>query len=368
MPFPSPIQEKMQSTHDAPKTSTYWSFSADSTKPSRTHPTYLMATLNVTPDSFSDGSTHNTISTALAYVASAVEAGADMIDIGGYSTRPGADFVSTEAEIRRIVPVIEAIRNSNAKWRYVLISVDTFRWEVAEAAILAGANCINDVYAFSGPVYPPDDKSLEHFNKMKEIAFAYGVPVIMMHSRGDAGSNKDYSSYRSSSLSTPSTGDIITGIRVELGEKVSRAIQGFGGIRRWMVMVDPGVGFSKTVDGNLEILRNASQLTADVPFRHFSEDQGDPKKYSRNPLAGFPQLIGTSRKSFLGTILSRPALPSNPGNPEVAHPGRESKPNERDFATAAAVSCVVQQSVAVVRVHDVQAMADVVRVASALRS
>ncbi|OBZ76319.1 Dihydropteroate synthase [Grifola frondosa] len=193
-----------------PPTSTYWSFPiASSTGSQRPRKTYMMGTLNATPDSFSDGSAHDTLPDALAYATSAVAAGADIIDIGGYSTRPGADYVSPEEEFSRVIPVVQAIRGlwqegsgpgtvsqaRNVKTAAALISVDTFRWEVAEEAVHAGANCINDVYAFTGPEYPLSQASAEHFVKMRQVARDLAVPVVLMHSRGEASANKDYSMY-----------------------------------------------------------------------------------------------------------------------------------------------------------------------------
>jgi len=310
-----------------------------------------MATLNVTPDSFSDGSDHTTLSGALNYAMSSIAAGADIIDVGGYSTRPGAAYVSPDEEKNRVVPVIAAIRASpppknttTGKQQYTpsLISVDTFRPEVARAAILAGANCINDVHAFTGPDYPPSESSASaYFVEMKKTARLSGVPVILMHSRGDSGGNKDYSRFDS----------VLQGVTKELGEKVEAIVRGPGGVRRWLVMVDPGVGFSKTLEGNLQVLRDSASITADIR----SEDG------AWNPLRGYPLLIGTSRKSFLGTILSQP-------NDERIHQGRQTTPKERGWATAATVACAVQQGAAVVRVHDVLELGDVVRVADAIWS
>jgi dihydropteroate synthase len=232
-----------------------------------------MATLNTTPDSFSDGSTHNTLSTGLEYVRDAVSAGASIIDIGGYSTRPGAEFVSVEEEIDRVVPYVKAIRTGEAQGvvsKDVLISVDTFRPEVAEAAVAAGANCINDVYAFTGK----DSFDLGHgdkeaakaraqasevMQKMKKIARRYATPVVLMHSRGDAGKHKDCSAYNYAGTEDA----VIEGIRNELGAKVNRIVRGEGAVRRWSIIIDPGVGFSKTLEGNLQILRNADRVTAD---------------------------------------------------------------------------------------------------------
>ena len=355
IPFPKSVGNTGTS---APTTLTYWKMpelSQPSSSSSKASP-YVMATLNVTPDSFSDGSDHFQMEDALAYVRRSITSGAQIIDIGGYSTRPGATFVSEEEEIRRVVPVIQAIRNENAL-QNVLISVDTFRVGVARAAIDAGANCINDVYAFSGPDYPYTDHSAEHFAEMRQLARERSVPVIMMHSRGDASSNKDYSMYGRPSGSSQA---VLEGVRAELGKKIADAVEGEGGLRRWQVIVDPGIGFSKTVEGNLELLRNASKLTTEnlwssvANYALYSTLRLPYMSHARNLLTGYPLLIGTSRKSFLGTILSQ--------NSNV----NQRPAKERDFATAAAISCAVQQGAAVLRVHEVQGMADVVNIATAL--
>ena len=246
-------------------TLTYWVYSSPQnlTFRSNSQPkTKMMATLNVTPDSFSDGSEHSTLCTALSYVEESVAAGADIIDIGGYSTRPGAVFVSVNEETERISPVVGAIR-ANEATRMIPISVDTFRWEVAEAAILAGANVINDVYAFTGSKSLPgswqqDEEALSLMEKMKQLGRKYATPVVLMHSRGDAGQGKCYSSYTYAEKN--GTAAVVEGVRTELGDKVERIVKGKGGLRRWLVIVDPGIGFSKTVTDNLELLRNGSKV------------------------------------------------------------------------------------------------------------
>ncbi|CAL1709950.1 unnamed protein product [Somion occarium] len=338
-----------------PPTATYWKFPVSCSSAQRT---YIMGTLNATPDSFSDGSVNNTIPAALAYAQSAIQGGAHIIDIGGHSTRPGAAFVSADEEASRVVPIIQAIRSyeshteaqgpESAAVRHTLISVDTFRWEVAERAIKAGSNCINDVYAFTGPEYPVGQTGKAHFQRMCQVARDLAVPVILMHSRGEASANKDYSAYEYA-LDSRGRGAFVEGVKIELGGKVDAAVKGKGGLRRWFVIVDPGVGFSKTVEGNLEVLRNASSITGDKATTNGS----------RNALYGYPQLIGASRKSFLGTILRQP-------DSEGLYAGRETQPVERGWATAAAVACAVQQRAAIVRVHDVLEMGDVIRVSDAL--
>ncbi|KAG6816553.1 hypothetical protein H0H93_007970 [Arthromyces matolae] len=337
-----------------PPTLLHWSYPIVESKiPRRStnRKTHIMSTLNATPDSFSDGSTHNTLETAMEYARESIDAGASIIDIGGYSTKPGAAFVSTQEETLRIVPIVNAIRGLDAsasildgKLKDALISIDTFRWEVAQASILAGANCINDVYAFTGreddwPLTDPDAlKRVEaSLAGMKRVSRDYATPAVLMHSRGDAGKNKEYDQYGSG------PGAVVRGVQIELGEKVERIVKGKGGLRRWMVIVDPGVGFSKTVEGNLEVLRDGASIVADVLI--------DGK---RNPLRGYPQLVGTSRKSFLGVILAR------------GERGRETEAKERTWATAAGVVCAVQQGALVVRVHDTREMADAVTVADHL--
>ena len=369
MPFPTyphstghtaPPPPPVANVPEVPHTHTYWKFPpARSAVPagqvlSTPRRTRLMATLNVTPDSFSDGSDHVELSAALNYVRSSAAAAADIVDIGGYSTRPGAAYVSPEEEISRVVPVIQGIRtpgpdvdvdvnNDNDKNKYILISVDTFRPDVARAAVLAGANCINDVHAFTGPDYAHTAPvtATRYLASMKKTARELAVPVILMHSRGDAGANKDYSHYRS----------VVDGVAQELGEKVEMIVRGPGGVRRWLVMVDPGIGFSKSVDDNLRLLRASASITADARTADGAW----------NPLRGHPQLIGASRKSFLGVILSQT-------DDDGAYKGRQTRPKERGWATAAAVTSAVQEGVAAVRVHDVLELGDVVRVADAIWS
>jgi dihydroneopterin aldolase/2-amino-4-hydroxy-6-hydroxymethyldihydropteridine diphosphokinase/dihydropteroate synthase len=370
IPFPvSPLPlDSPDGGSSVSATATYWKYPVAPADMNVARPTglntYLMATLNATPDSFSDGSTNNTVPAALAYADAAVGAGADIVDVGGYSTRPGAPFVTPEEEIARVVPVIQALRQAMAPnedaaatdaRRRVLISVDTFRPDVARAAVQAGANVINDVYAFAGPGFPLAPEHARHFVEFRRVARELSVPVVLMHSRGDAGANKDYSAY---DHAKDSGGAIVEAVKAELGERVEAAVRGPGGLRRWNVIVDPGVGFSKTLDGNLELLRRGAAITSDLTLRPFRGALG--ARAQRNPLVGFPQLIGASRKSFLGVILERPDAAGG------TYAGRATAPKERGFATAGAVAAAVQQGALVVRVHDVLEMGDVVRIADAL--
>lgn len=238
-----------------PPSLTHWTFPLDDVKGNlnEARQTRIMATLNTTPDSFSDGGANSSLSSALQYATVSVRAGASIIDIGGYSTRPGATFVSEEEESTRLIPVIRSLRQQDGSTSKTPISVDTFRPNVAAAAIKAGANCINDVYAFHGPTPGQEE---EYRSEMKRVARKYAVPVVLMHSRGDAGQNKDYSDYEYA------THPIIEGVQIELGNKVDSIVLGKGAVRRWLVIVDPGVGFSKTVDGNIQLLKHAKSLTS----------------------------------------------------------------------------------------------------------
>lgn len=287
--------------------------------------THLMGILNATPDSFSDGGKHLNVNDALAYARTCVHEEVDVIDIGGYSTRPNAEDVCTEEEIRRVTSIIRRIRDEGIT---TPISVDTFRSTVARAAIESGADIINDVYA------------LDHDPEMRNVARDLGVPVILMHSRGDAGKNKIY------------RGDVIDVVRDELGAKVQKALD--AGLRRWNIIVDPGIGFSKTVEDNCALLREHSALTASgAPpvqrHRSLLEAWEANKKY---PLKNMPTLVGSSRKSFLGKLI---------GGDAASVP-----PSERGWATAATVAASIQQGADIVRVHDVHEMRQVKIIADAI--
>ena len=280
-----------------------------------------MAIINATPDSFSS-SAPSTSASALAEANAAVEGGADIIDVGGYSTRPGASHVSPEEELARVIPVIRQIRESG----YILpISVDTFRPAVLRAAVEAGANCLNDVTALAGE--ESDGEGAASPGEMARVASELRVPIVMMHSRGAhrAGSNQKYTH----------PGGVLNGVQHELGKQIDDALR--WGVRRWHMVVDPGFGFSKTMDGNVELLARMGELTAQ-------------SKRDRNPLEGFPTLAGVSRKSFLGRLVGTEKM----------------EPQKRDWVTAAAVTAAVQQGADVVRVHRVAETRQVLKVADAV--
>jgi dihydropteroate synthase len=251
-----------------------------------------MGILNMTPDSFSDGGRHTDAAEAAGAAAAMVAAGADVIDIGGESTRPGYEPVAAEEQVRRILPAIEAIRRTSP----VTISVDTTRWAVAEAALAAGANWVNDISAGR------DDPAM-----LSGVANA-GVPVILMHRKEKA----EYS-------------DVTREVADFLNERRAAAIE--AGVAPQNILFDPGIGFGKTVDHNLQLIRDTSVLAK----------------------IGAPVVVGASRKSFIGKVLNEP------------------DPLRRGWGDAAIVSWVVANGAAVVRVHDVEGMGQVVRMIEAIK-
>lgn len=266
--------------------------------------TYVMGILNATPDSFSgDGlaGQQQWLATAVAQAQQFAADGADILDIGGESTRPGSLPVSAEEEIARVVPVIEAVRTAVD----LPISVDTYRAAVAQAALQAGANWINDVW---GLRMDPD---------MAAVAAAAGCPVVIMHNRSKP---KDVA--QEVMLGGRYIGvqydDLIGDIKQELQQSIDLALA--AGIDRSRIIIDPGVGFGKTVEQNLQLIDQLDQFKA----------------------LGFPILLGTSRKSFIGYTLDLP-------------------PNDRVEGTAVTVCLGIERGADIIRVHDVKAMARVAR-------
>ncbi|MCL6433343.1 MAG: dihydropteroate synthase [Leptolyngbyaceae cyanobacterium HOT.MB2.61] len=260
--------------------------------------TYLMGILNVTPDSFSDGGQFNTVEAALIQARFLVAAGADILDIGGQSTRPNAADVGLDEELDRVIPVIKAIRQEMD----IPISIDTTRVMVARAAIAAGADVVNDI---SGATYDPE---------MLPAVAELGVPLILMHIRGTPQTMQQMTDYE----------DLIGEILAFLKQRVEAAIA--HGIDPSQLAIDPGIGFAKTYDQNLEILRHLPE------FRSL----------------GRPILVGPSRKSFIGHILEQP------------------DPKQRIWGTAAACCAAIAGTADMMRVHDVREMKDVCRVADAI--
>lgn len=265
--------------------------------------TYLMGILNVTPDSFSDGGQFNSLDRALQQAAYLVQSGADMLDIGGQSTRPQAETVSVEEEFDRVVPVIRAIRTAQSDvLAQMPISVDTTRAKIAQAAVAAGADLINDV---SGATYDPH---------MLSVTAELKVPIALMHLRGTPQTMQQMTQYA----------DLVNEIYEFLAGRIAAAIG--AGIASNRIMIDPGIGFAKNYAQNIELLRALPR------FRSL----------------GCPLLVGTSRKSFIGHLINQP------------------DPQQRIWGTAATCCAAIAGGSDVLRLHDVREMHDVCRVADAI--
>jgi dihydropteroate synthase len=261
--------------------------------------THIMGILNVTPNSFSDGGMYFEKSRAVERARRMVGEGADIIDIGGLSTRPGSEPVSVDEEIRRTAPVIEAI----APEVDVPISIDTYRADVARAALGAGASMVNDI---SGLRFDPE---------MPVLVSEHNVPVVLMHIKGTPRDMQTDPAYEA----------LVPEIMDYLRQSIRIAED--AGVPKDMIVIDPGIGFGKTFDHNLEIINRLNEFT----------------------LLEKPVLVGPSRKAFMGDILG--------GIPPV----------ERAFGTAASVTASILNGASIVRVHDVAEMAMVVRVADAIK-
>lgn len=257
-----------------------------------------MGILNVTPDSFSDGGFYFDKEKAVEHAIGMQEDGADIIDIGGESTRPGAKAVTLKDEIKRVVPVIEAL----AQKVDIPISIDTYKSEVADAAISAGASIVNDI------------SGLRFDKRMPKVAARHKTPVVIMHIKGTPENMQKNPSYKA----------LIPEILDYLTESI--AIARDAGIPDDMIIIDPGIGFGKTLQHNLEIINRLHE------FRGFEK----------------PILIGPSRKSFIGKILG--GLPAE----------------ERLEGTASAVAIGIFNGANIIRVHDVRAMSRVAKVADAV--
>ncbi len=258
--------------------------------------TLVMGVVNVTPDSFSDGGRFERFEDARARAVEIDRAGADIIDIGGESTRPGSEGITLEEELRRTIPLIDSLAGEVSS----VISIDTCKARVAEKALDAGAGMVNDI---SGLRFDPD---------MIPLVGERGAPVVIMHMQGVPRDMQENPVYE----------DVVADICRFLRERAARAME--GGIEPGKIMVDPGIGFGKTVEHNLEIVRRIAE------FRSL----------------GFPVVLGTSRKRFIGAVLDRGV-------------------DERLLGTASTVAFAIARGVDVVRVHDVEQMLDVVRMADA---
>jgi dihydropteroate synthase len=258
----------------------------------------VMGILNVTPDSFSDGGRHDTVEAAVAHGLDITAAGGDYVDVGGESTRPGADRVSPEEECRRVLPVVAELAGLG-----VAVSIDTTRASVATAALAAGAVMVNDV---SGGLADP---------AMARVVADAGVPWVLMHRRGDSRDMYAEAAYD----------DVVVDVRRELCRRVDAALA--AGVAAERIVVDPGLGFAKQPEHDLALLSGLDRIAE----------------------LGFPVLVGASRKRFLGALLAAPD-------------GQARPPDRRDSATLATSVLAARAGAWGVRVHDVAGSADAVRV------
>ena len=255
----------------------------------------MMGVVNVTPDSFSDGGRFLDAQAAIEHGRSLLDDGADILDVGGESTRPGAEPVAEEEELRRVVPVVERLAQAGAR-----VSIDTTKLEVARTALQAGARLVNDVSAF------------RHDPEMAALVAASGAQCCLMHMLGEPRTMQ----------SDPRYGDVVSEVRAFLEERLSHAVA--EGVPEERVLLDPGIGFGKTVEHNLKLLRRLDEIVA----------------------IGRPVVVGASRKSFLGRLTGRDA-------------------DERLPGTIAANVLAYERGAAIFRVHDVAEVRDALRVTAA---
>lgn len=253
----------------------------------KTHRPQLMGVINATPDSFSDGGQASAIDAAKMRAREMLDSGVAIIDVGGESTRPGAQTVAIDEEIQRTAPIIEQIRALDAQ---VAISIDTRKAAVAEAAIAAGASLINDVSAMR---FDPD---------MARFAAGSNVPICLMHAQGDPATMQKNPSYE----------DVLLDVYDHLSERINAALD--AGIARERILIDPGIGFGKTLDHNLRLIRRLGLFHG----------------------LGCPIVLGVSRKGFIGTI------------------GRQSAPEKRGPGSVAVALEGLRQGVQIIRAHDIE--------------
>ena len=251
----------------------------------------VMGILNVTPDSFSDGGKFPGLNAVIDHALTLIEDGADILDIGGESTRPGAQHVSVQEELARVLPVVEALAGVLHDKKTV-ISVDTRRTEVMQAALQAGADMINDIQALEAP-------------RAAEVVAQSGAAACLMHMRGNPQSMQQQVDYD----------DVVAEVHMYLQQRLDKALA--AGIARQALLVDPGIGFGKSTQGNLSLIKHISQLQA----------------------LQLPILLGVSRKRFLGNVTGRAV-------------------DEREWATIATNLYAYNQGVRIFRVHHVRACRD----------
>ena len=270
--------------------------------------TYIMGILNATPDSFSgDGLYAENAQNTLVQARAFVDAGADILDVGGESTRPGSAPVDADEEMRRVIPVIRAIAEQMPE---TLISIDTYKAKVAEAALEAGAHIVNDVWG------------LRADSQLASVVATFGCPVILMHNRSNPASVEVREQLGNAYIGAD-YGDLLEEVKAELLESVQIAEQ--AGVTREAIILDPGIGFGKTVEQNLELNNRLDEIRE----------------------LGYPILLGPSRKSFIGYTLDLPA-------------------DERVEGTAASVAIGIARGADIIRVHDVLEMTRIARMTDAI--
>jgi dihydropteroate synthase len=269
----------------------------------------LMGVVNVTPDSFSDGGLYLDAGAAIAHARGLIEEGAEIVDVGGESTRPGAEPVSADEELRRVLPVVEGIVVAGDRTlTRAQVSIDTSKAAVARACVEAGATLVNDVSALRGDP------------EMAALVAESGVECCLMHMRGEPRTMQE----------DPRYGDVVDEVRAFLEERMAHAVR--EGVREERILLDPGIGFGKTLTHNLALLRRLDELCA----------------------LGRPLVVGTSRKSFIGRILADAAGRSEP----VAA-------SERLEGTIATSVLAYERGASVFRVHDVAPVGAALTVAAA---
>ncbi|MDQ3910636.1 MAG: dihydropteroate synthase [Actinomycetota bacterium] len=263
------------------------------------HGPVLMGVLNVTPDSFSDGGEFLDPDKAVVRAVSLLDEGALIVDIGGESTRPGSEPVSPDEELRRVMPVLREILAIRPE---AIVSIDTYRASTAEVALDAGARIVNDVTALGDP-------------RMAGVVAERGCSIVLMHMRGEPKSMQQDPHYE----------DVVREVRDFLARRTERALR--AGVEEDNIVIDPGIGFGKTLEHNLTLLNRLDTLVE----------------------LGFPVLIGASRKSFLGKIVG------------------SGSPKDRLFGTVATIVIAYEQGVSLFRVHNVRANKEALAIAAAIR-
>jgi dihydropteroate synthase len=254
-----------------------------------------MGVLNVTPDSFSDGGRFNKLNVAVKHGLEMINDGADIIDIGGESTRPNSEPVTTSEELKRVIPVIKELKNQKQN---IAISIDTQKPEVAEKAIIAGADIINDV------------SGLQYSKETADVAAHYNATLILMHMQGTPKTMQNNIHYN----------NLLNNVKEFLLKSADTAQK--AGVKKEQIVLDPGIGFGKTIEHNIAILSNIA--------------------FFKN--TGYPLLVGPSRKSFIGTILNN------------------DNPLSRDWGTAGAIAALAAQKTDIIRVHAVKEMVQMLKV------